>query len=58
MIDATACGTPIIAFRSGSVPEVVDECVAGFIIGGEEEAVYAIKHLGRLPGLSAVSKPY
>jgi glycosyltransferase involved in cell wall biosynthesis len=48
MIEAMACGTPIIAFRSGSVPEVVDECVTGFIVDGEEEAIHAIKRLGRL----------
>jgi glycosyltransferase involved in cell wall biosynthesis len=48
MIEAMACGTPVVAFRSGSVPEVIDECVTGFIVDGEEEAIHAIKHLGRL----------
>jgi glycosyltransferase involved in cell wall biosynthesis len=48
MIEAMACGTPVIAFRSGSVPEVIDECVTGFIVDGEEEAVHAIKRLGQL----------
>jgi glycosyltransferase involved in cell wall biosynthesis len=48
MIEAMACGTPVIAFRSGSVPEVIDECVTGFIVDGEEEAIRAIKRLARL----------
>jgi len=43
MIEAMACGTPVIAFRSGSVPEVIDDGVTGFIVEGEEEAVDAVK---------------
>jgi glycosyltransferase involved in cell wall biosynthesis len=49
MIEAMACGTPVIAFRAGSVPEVVEDGVTGFIVGSEEEAVDVIRH--RLPGL-------
>jgi glycosyltransferase involved in cell wall biosynthesis len=49
MIEAMACGTPVIAFRSGSVPEVIDDGSTGFIVESEEEAVDAIKH--RLPQL-------
>ncbi len=48
MIEAMACGTPVIAFRSGSVPEVIDDGLTGFIVGGEEEAVDAIKRVGSL----------
>ena len=48
MIEAMACGTPVIAYRSGSVPEVVDEGVTGFIVDGEEEAVSAVSRLGEL----------
>ena len=48
MIEAMACGTPVIAFRSGSVPEVLDEGVTGFVVDGEVEAVHA---LGRLSDL-------
>ncbi|WP_375762547.1 glycosyltransferase family 4 protein [Bradyrhizobium sp. B025] len=50
MIEAMACGTPVIAYRSGSVPEVVEEGVTGFIVDGEEQAIEAIKkvvHLDR-----------
>src|SRR5712672_732698 len=48
MIEAMACGTPVIAFRSGSVPEVVDDGVTGFVVDGEAEAVQAIRRLGEL----------
>ena len=39
MIEAMACGTPVLAFKRGSVPEVIDEGVTGFIVDSEEEAV-------------------
>ena len=45
MIEAMACGTPTIAFNCGSVPEVIEDGVTGFIVESEEEAVRA---LGRL----------
>ena len=48
MIEAMACGTPVIAYRSGSVPEVIDDGVSGFIVGDEDEAVRAIGRLGEL----------
>ena len=48
MIEAMACGTPVIAFRSGSVPEVVDDGVTGFIVENEDEAVQAIKRVPEL----------
>jgi len=48
MIEAMACGTPVIAFRSGSVPEVVEDGITGFIVDGEEQAIRAVKELGQL----------
>ena len=42
MIEAMACGTPVIAFRAGSVPEVIEDGVTGFIVKSEEEAVRAV----------------
>ena len=48
MIEAMACGTPVIAFPTGSVPEVVDDGITGFIVGGESQAVDAIGRLGEL----------
>ncbi|MCP1470556.1 glycosyltransferase involved in cell wall biosynthesis [Sphingobium sp. OAS761] len=48
MIEAMACATPVIAFRCGSVPEVVEHGVSGFIVDSEDEAVEAVRHLGNL----------
>jgi glycosyltransferase involved in cell wall biosynthesis len=48
MIEAMACGTPVIAFRRGSVPEVVEHGVTGFIVEDEEQALQAIEHLPEL----------
>jgi glycosyltransferase involved in cell wall biosynthesis len=48
MIEAMACGTPVIAYRSGSVPEVVEDGVTGFIVDSEQEAVSAVNELARL----------
>ncbi len=48
MIEAMACGTPVIAYRSGSVPEVIDDGVTGFIVAGEDEAVLAATRVHQL----------
>jgi glycosyltransferase involved in cell wall biosynthesis len=48
MIEAMACGTPVIAFRSGSVPEIIDHGVTGFIVDDEEGAVAALRRLAEL----------
>jgi glycosyltransferase involved in cell wall biosynthesis len=48
MIEAMACGTPVIAMRNGSVPEVVDEGVTGFIVATEEAAAAAAGRLHEL----------
>jgi hypothetical protein len=48
MIEAMACGTPVIAYRSGSVPEVIEDGVTGFIVDNEEEAICAVGELSRL----------
>ena len=42
MIEAMACGTPVLAFRHGSVPEVIDDGVTGRIVGSMEEALEAL----------------
>jgi glycosyltransferase involved in cell wall biosynthesis len=42
MIEAMACGTPVIAFRCGSVPEVMDEGLTGFIADDIDQAVAAV----------------
>ena len=48
MIEAMACGTPVIAFRGGSVPEIIDEGVTGFIVQSIEEAVQAVQRISSL----------
>lgn len=42
MIEAMACGTPVLAFRCGSVPEIVDHGVTGMIVETVEEAIAAL----------------
>ncbi|HEY8515218.1 MAG TPA: glycosyltransferase family 4 protein [Candidatus Binatia bacterium] len=48
MIEAMACGTPVVAFRRGSVPEVIDEGVTGFVVENIDEAVRAVGRLDQL----------
>ncbi|WP_316183536.1 glycosyltransferase family 4 protein [Bradyrhizobium sp. SZCCHNRI1009] len=49
MIESMACGTPVIAYNRGSVPEVIDDGVTGFVVEDELSAVAAVS---RLSGLS------
>lgn len=48
MIEAMACGTPVIAFRRGSVPEVIDDGVTGLVVESTDEAVAAVGRIGAL----------
>jgi glycosyltransferase involved in cell wall biosynthesis len=48
MIEAMACGTPVISWPCGSVPEVLDDGVSGFICHSVEEAVAAVNRIGGL----------
>ena len=48
MIEAMACGTPVIAWRRGSVPEVVEEGVTGYIVDTIEAGVEAVRQIDRL----------
>lgn len=48
MIEAMACGTPVVAFACGAVPEVVEDGVSGFVVDSVERAVEAVGNLGRL----------
>ena len=43
MVEAMACGTPVIAFRNGSVPEVIADGVTGFIVDSVDEMVEAVR---------------
>jgi glycosyltransferase involved in cell wall biosynthesis len=48
MIEAMSCGTPVIAWPNGSVPEIVEHGVTGFIVDSIEEAVAAVREAQRL----------
>jgi len=50
LIESMACGTPVLAFRRGSVPEIVDEGVTGSIVSTPKEAIEA------LPGVLALDR--
>jgi glycosyltransferase involved in cell wall biosynthesis len=48
MIEAMACGTPVVALRRGSVPEVLDDGISGFIVETEAEAIAAVRRVPEL----------
>ena len=48
MIEAMACGTPVIAWSCGAVPEVVDDGITGRIVNSEDEAVAAVHEVAAL----------
>jgi glycosyltransferase involved in cell wall biosynthesis len=45
MIEAMACGTPVLAFRHGAAPEVIDDGVTGFVVDDIESAIATIPRL-------------
>jgi glycosyltransferase involved in cell wall biosynthesis len=45
MIEALCCGTPVIAYNCGSVPEILEDGVTGFIVSNQEEAVRAARRI-------------
>jgi glycosyltransferase involved in cell wall biosynthesis len=48
MIEAMACGTPVVAYDCGSVPEVLQHGVTGYVVRNQEEAIAAAQGIGRL----------
>ncbi|NVO16948.1 MAG: glycosyltransferase family 4 protein [Rhodoplanes sp.] len=48
MIEAMACGTPVLAFRNGSVPEIIEDGVTGYIVSTMDEAMSALPKVIRL----------
>ena len=51
MIEAMACGTPVFAYPFGSVPEIIEQGVAGFLVRNIQEAVKAVKRIGEIDRL-------
>ena len=45
MIESMACGTPVIAFKSGSVPEILEDGLTGFVVEDVDQAVTAVGRL-------------
>lgn len=52
MIEAMACGTPVIAFNRGSVPEIIEDGMTGFIVEDETSAISAVARLGQMTAAS------
>ena len=48
MIEAMACGTPVLGFRRGSVPEIIDDHITGRIVDTVDEAIRAAAEVTRL----------
>lgn len=48
LIESMACGTPVVAWRNGSVPELVDQSVTGFVVNSIEDAVGALSRVAQL----------
>ncbi|MEO8736092.1 MAG: glycosyltransferase family 4 protein [Edaphobacter sp.] len=45
MIESMACGTPVVAYRMGSVPEIIDEGITGFVVDNIDDAVSAVQRV-------------
>ncbi len=48
MIESMACGTPVIAYKNGSVPEIIDSGQSGLIVENKRQAVKALKNIDLL----------
>ncbi len=48
MIEAMACGTPVIVYNRGSAPEIIEEGLTGFVVEDDEGAIGAVDRLGQL----------
>jgi glycosyltransferase involved in cell wall biosynthesis len=56
VVEAMACGTPVIAYRKGSMPEVVDEGVTGRLVENADEAVAAIATIAGMDRLACANR--
>jgi glycosyltransferase involved in cell wall biosynthesis len=56
VVESMACGTPVIAYRKGSMPEVVDEGVTGRLVTDADEAVAAVAGIGSIDRLGCAAR--
>ena len=54
-MEAAASGTPVIAFHRGALPEIVQQGVTGWLVGGVEEAADAVSRIGEIDSAACVS---
>jgi glycosyltransferase involved in cell wall biosynthesis len=47
-MESMACGTPVIAYPHGSVPEIIDDGISGFLVHGQEEAARAVARISEI----------
>ena len=45
MIEAMACGTPVIAYPKGAVPEVIEDGISGMLVRNEDEALLVVRNI-------------
>ena len=45
LIEALACGTPVVAYRRGSIPEIIDDGATGFVCDGLDDMTAALQHI-------------
>jgi glycosyltransferase involved in cell wall biosynthesis len=48
LLESMACGTPIIAYNRGSVPEIIDHGKSGYIVNGTAEAIHAVRNISQI----------
>ena len=48
LIEALACGTPVLAYRRGSIPEIIENCSTGFVCEGLDDMTTAIQHISEI----------
>ena len=56
VVESMACGTPVIAYRKGSMPEVVDEGVTGRLVGSVDEAVAAVERIAEIDRIACSAR--